>query len=168
MTTGRRQPSGRGGARAAWAGHGGRPAHYPPGHRVNASPPRRHACPEPLNVGFVCVTVCRFAEAIVPTFPSGPSDTCNCQSPLYAPRSTPHRCFCQRRTCSFARSGSALGASPSLSQFRPWYGRVCVCEGAHCCSAYPVVHGVKVCLLSRRRRRLGGNAVGEEAAQDDA
>lgn len=45
---------------------------------------------------------------------------------------------------------------------------VCVCEGAHCCSAYPVVHGVKVCLLSRRRRRLGGNAVGEEAAQDDA
>ena len=89
-------------------------------------PPRRHACPEPLNVGFVCVTVCRFAEAFVPTFPSGPSDTCNCQSPLYAPRSTPHRCVCQRRTCSFARSGSALGASPSLSQFRPWYGRVCV------------------------------------------
>ena len=27
-------------------------------------PPRRHACPEPLNVGFVCVTVCRFGARV--------------------------------------------------------------------------------------------------------
>ena len=51
-------------------------------------PPRRHACPEPLNVGFVCVTVCRFAEAIVPTFPSGPSDTM--QLPITAIRTSVH------------------------------------------------------------------------------
>ena len=131
-------------------------------------PPRRHACPEPLNVGFVCVTVCRFAEAFVPTFPSGPSDTCNCQSPLYAPRSTPHRIVFVNvervRSLAPARRLGRLLLSASLDHGMG----VCVCKGAHCCSAYPVVHGVKVCLLSRRRRRLGGNAVGEEAAQDDA